>query len=127
MRFPIVLVLASAVLMPTQADAQVSAQIVLGKLPVVGWVTIGTPPARRVAHHHYPARRPVVLARRHRIPRGIVVYDWKSHRHDRYCRHDRRDRRLVYYDRHEDRYYEGPGRGRRGIQVFFHGGRYYRR
>jgi len=127
MRFPIVLVLASAALIPTRADAQVSAQVVLGKLPVVGWVTVGTPPARRVAHRRHPIDRPVVLARHSRIPRAIVVHGWKSHRHDRYYRHDRRDRRIVYYDRHDDRYFEAPGRGRHAVEVIVYGGRFYRR
>lgn len=115
MRFTSLVTAGALALLPAGADAaQVSGAIIIGGGPVGGVITIGQPVIVR-------PRERVVVVERYPPPRVIVVERWKRHRH-----HPRHFvRRVVYWDRRYDRFYERHRPGLIQVAVFFGDGRYY--
>ncbi len=110
MRFVSMLTAGALAMMPALASAQVSGTIVIGGGPVGGVIRIGEPR--------------VVVVDRHPPPRIIVVERW----HGRYHRgfdHRRAQRRVVFFDRRHNVYYDRYRPGLIEIRVFAFGGRWY--
>jgi len=106
------------------AEAQrVSADIHIGRGPVVGTIHIGDRDGRwdrRVGRRH-PIRGVTVVRRA--FPRRIVVEGFPG----RSFRGQLRRARIVtaYYDRHCGLFFDRPHRGLREVQVYHYNGRYY--
>lgn len=103
--------LASLSLASSASAQRVSADIHIGGYPVAGTIHIGDgyPRPRRVEYHRaYPSRIYVEHRRWHpRKYRGARVI-------------------VVYYDRRDDRFYDGYRRGLEEVRVYHHDGRYFR-
>jgi hypothetical protein len=91
--------------LPGRSEAQVSGAVVIGGGPVGGVVVFG---------------RPQVVVQRH--PRVIVIDRYDRHKHN----HRKFERRVVYYDRGYDRYFDHYRPGLIEVAVLFGGGHYYR-
>jgi len=121
------ILLAALAFGPAPAHSQVTAHIRIAGLPIGGVIRIGERRPVVVVAPRARGRRVVVVdGRRYREPRVIYV-ESRRHRRDRHSRHDRYERRVVYYDRYEDRYYDGYRRGLVEVEVYVHDGHYYRR
>lgn len=118
MRMTLLMTVGALTIMPTVAKAQVSGAIIVSGLPIGGVIQFGGPPPGA----YYRARPRVAMYGY--VPRVIVVERWRGNRHREEFRRMRS--RQIWYDRYDDRYFDGYRPGLVEVQVYERDGRYYR-